>query len=95
MPSHSGSTRVTCLVCGAETDLASNIPLNEIKNLSSTSIEALIRGQWREGIEAAARCDYLVDKHLSQPLLEIADVQVAIWKCMWLKFGSMRLVKIM
>jgi hypothetical protein len=94
MSSHPGSTRVTCLVCGAETDLNYDIPLKEIKNLSSTSIEALIRGHWREGIEAAARCDYLVDKHLSFPLLEISDVQVAIWKCMWLKFGSIRLVKI-
>jgi hypothetical protein len=80
-------------VCGAETDLASDIPLSDIKRLSREAVEALVRGRWRSGLEAAARCERLASKHLSLPLLEVADVQVAIWKAMWLKFGTMKLVR--
>ena len=53
--SNPSSTMVSCLVCGTETDLVNDIPLSEIKSLSRKAIEALIRGQWKEGIEAATR----------------------------------------
>ena len=68
--------RVTCLVCGTETDLRNDIPLSEIKSLSRTAIDALVSGKWQEGIEAAKRSDFLAQKYLSLPILEVADAQV-------------------
>jgi hypothetical protein len=43
-----------------------DLPLAEIKRLSREAVEALIRGRWKEGIEAAAKCDALASKHLSR-----------------------------
>ena len=86
-------TRISCLVCGAETDLSTDLPLAEIKKSSREAIEALIRGRWKEGLAAAAKCESLASKHLSRPLMEVTEVQIAIWKGMWLKYGTMKLVK--
>lgn len=53
--SNPASTKVSCLVCGAETDLVNDIPLAEIKSLARKAVDDLIRGKWKEGIESATR----------------------------------------
>ncbi len=83
----------TCQDCGTDTDVVRNVPLASIKSESSSAVSHLLSGRWRQGMEAAGRCQGLVEAHLSQPLLEVTEVQIAIWKCMWLKIGNMKTVK--
>lgn len=85
---------LSCLVCGSETDLGKDVPLKRIKEESKAAIDLLLKGQWSLGIEKVATCDRLVSKYFEGPTLEMAEAQVAIWKCMWLRFGNMRLVKL-
>ena len=62
---------------------------------SDTNIEHLVKGRWNAGIDCVKTCDNLMNKHLSLPLLELTEAQIAIWKCMWLKYGNMKLVKML
>ena len=86
---------ITCLVCGHETQIETEVRacITEIKAQSKQAIEHLVKGRWNAGTECVKNCDLLMHKHLSLPLLELADAQIAIWKCMWLKFGNMKLIK--
>ena len=61
--------------------------------MSSQALKCLIKGQWEEGLELAKKTEFLATRHFTQPVLEWVQVQIAIWKCLWLKFGSMKLVK--
>ena len=85
----------TCLVCGKSTNLLQDIPLEAIKKMSSEACETLVRGQWSKGLELAQKTEEMVKKHFSLPVLEVTQVQISIWKCLWLVHGSMRLVKTM
>jgi hypothetical protein len=85
----------TCLVCGKSTNLLQDIPLEAIKKISSEACETLVRGQWSKGLELAQKTEEMVKKHFSLPVLEVTQVQISIWKCLWLVHGSMRLVKTM
>ena len=89
------NSQKTCLVCGKTTDLFKDVPLPDLKSISSKALNALVKGQWEEGLELAKKTELLATKHFTLPVLEWVEVQVAIWKCLWLKFGSMRLVKSM
>lgn len=85
----------TCVVCGESTHLWQDIPLEAIKKLSSQACEALVKGQWQQGLALARQTESKVLRHFSLPVLELSEVQIAIWKCMWLVHGSMRLVKML
>ena len=93
IPAEPLNPKRTCLVCGQTTDLTKDIPLPEMKSISGKALNCLVKGQWKEGLELAKKTELLVTKHFSLPVLEWIEVQIAIWKCLWLKFGSMRLVK--
>jgi hypothetical protein len=84
----------TCLICGEETDIVRDVPLQKIKELSRYAVQYLLTGQWCSGIDTGVECHDLIQKHLSFPLLEMTEIQIAIWKCMWLKFGNIKLVKL-
>ena len=86
---------VTCLVCGHETNIQTEVRtcISEVKAQSNMAIDHLVKGRWNAGIECVKGYDRLMNKHLSLPLLEVAEAQIAIWKCMWLKYGNMKLVK--
>jgi len=75
--------------------LLQDIPLEAIKKISSEACETLVRGQWSKGLELAQKTEEMVKKHFSLPVLEVTQVQISIWKCLWLVHGSMRLVKTM
>ncbi len=83
----------TCQNCGGDTDVVRDVPLSAVKSESAAAVSHLLGGRWREGMAAAARCQGLVETHLSQPLQEVTEVQIAIWKCMWLKVGNMKTIK--
>lgn len=83
----------TCLVCGETTDLIRDIPVDDLKKRSAEAIDTLIKGRWCEGLEMAKQVEGIVTKHFNLPVLELSEVQIAIWKCLWLKHGSMRKVK--
>lgn len=88
---------ITCLVCGHETQIETEVrsSISEIKAQSKLAIEHLVKGRWNAGINCVKTCDNLLNKHLSVPLLELTEAQIAIWKCMWLKYGNMKLVKML
>ena len=88
---------ITCLVCGHETLIETEVRtcVSEMKAESKKAIDFLVKGRWNDGIECAAKCDTLMRKHLSLPLLEITEAQIAIWKCLWLKYGNMKLIKML
>ena len=46
------------------------------------------------GLKHLERCEHLVNRHLSMPCVELSDAQIDVWRCLWLKFGSMKLVKL-
>ena len=50
-------------------------------------------GNWISGMSDGVKCHDLVRKHLGFPMLEMTEIQIGIWKCMWLKAGNMKLVK--
>ena len=83
----------TCVVCGESTHLLQDIPLEAIKKLSAEACEVLVNGQWSKGLEMARKVEEMITKHFSLPVLELTQVQISIWKCLWLVHGSMRLVK--
>ena len=83
----------TCVVCGERTNLAQDIPLEAIKKSSALACQAFIKGQWQQGLNLAKETESLVTRSFSLPVLELTEVQIAIWKCLWLKYGSMRQVK--
>ena len=88
---------VTCLVCGHETNIQAEVRacISEIKSESKAAIDHLVKGRWNAGMECVQSCDNLMNKHLAMPLLELAEAQIAIWKCMWLKYGNMKLIKML
>lgn len=91
---HYGGARTkTCLVCGKNTNIFDDIPLQQIKDASRGAVQRLLTGRWDEGIRMATECHDLVVRHLAFPVLEMTEVQIAIWKCMWLKIGNLKLVK--
>merc|ERR1719419_1548476 len=92
--SRNTSTLLTCLVCGHETDLVADIPLGAIANESDLAINHLEKGDWQIGLKHVRKCEQLVDKHLSMPNLDLSEARISIWRCLWLKFGSMKLVKL-
>ena len=59
----------------------------------SKAVDRLVRGDWRPGLEYGLKCSQLTDSHFGPPVLELAEVHIAMWKCMWLKAGNMKLVK--
>ena len=83
------------MICGENTDLLNDVPIEKIKTISSKAVESLVKGRWKEGLDLTRDLDQLVTKHFSHPVLEMVEAQVGIWKCMWLKYGNMRLVKTM
>ena len=88
---------ITCLVCGHETQIQSEVRecILEIKSYSKKAVELLVKGKWSAGIDCVKECDRLMNKHLALPLLELTEAQLAIWKCMWLKYGNMKLIKML
>ena len=56
-------------------------------------MEDLVSGRWTSGMSLGKECHDLIRTHLSFPMLEMTEIQIAIWKCMWLKAGNMKLVK--
>ena len=91
---NNSSSLITCLVCGHETDLAADLPLKAISRESEEAVAHLVKGDWEIGIRHVEKCHALIDKHLSLPMLELTEAHIAIWKCIWLKFGNMKLVKL-
>jgi hypothetical protein len=83
----------TCLVCGETTDFHKDIPLKALQEAASNATATLIKGKWTEGLEHAIIVESLATKHFAMPVLEVVDAQIAISKCMWLRYGSMRLIK--
>ena len=88
---------ITCLVCGHETQIETDVRacVSEIKAQSKLAIGHLVKGRWSAGIGCVKTCDSLMNKHLALPLLEVTEAQLAIWKCMWLKYGNMKLIKML
>jgi hypothetical protein len=82
---------LTCLACGETTDVNKDIPLKELKKAAANATALLLKGQWTEGMEHAIKVESLTTKYFAMPVLEVVDVQIAIWKSMWLRYGSMRL----
>ena len=87
---------LTCLVCGKVTNLKDqrHFPLNLIKETSSDSINHFVHGRWRQGMDKGIECRALVTKHLTVPVLELTEVEIAIWKCLWLKWGNLKKVQL-
>ena len=83
----------TCVVCGQNTHFMQDIPLDEIQKISKEACEALVKGKWAKGLELARKTEKLAIKYFSMPVLELTEVHISIWKCLWLIHGSMRLVK--
>ena len=81
------------MICGETSDLLKDIPIEAIKKMSSKAVESFVKGRWKEGLDLTRDLDQLVNKHFTHPVLEMVEAQVGIWKCMWLKYGNMRLVK--
>ena len=81
------------MICGGITDSISDIPLQSIKETSSKAVDYFVKGKWKEGLDLTKDLDQVVNKHFSSPVLEMVEAQVGIWKCMWLKYGNMKLVK--
>lgn len=92
--SRNDSRHLTCLACGHETDLEKDIPLQSIKEESDKAQEHLQKGDLQIGLKHLERCEHLVNRHLSMPCVELSDAQIDVWRCLWLKFGSMKLVKL-
>ena len=67
--------------------------MDDLKKVSSQAVELLVKGQWKKGLELARKTEKMVTKHFCLPVLELTEVQISIWKCLWLAHGSMRLVK--
>ncbi|TRY63413.1 hypothetical protein TCAL_02645 [Tigriopus californicus] len=82
-----------CLMCGKQTDLQQDVPLSRIKELSKQSVEKFIQGLWEEGMVLGRECAELIEKHVHLPILELTDIQIGIWKCIWIKWGNLKLVK--
>ena len=82
-----------CSDCGEEVDF--DKVLSGLSLLSKSSVASLIQGQWSLGLEDGVQCHDLVQKHFKDPILELTEVQIAIWKCMWIKVGNLRKVKIL
>jgi len=70
--------------------------------ISNIILQALLAARWRAGLAYANKCASLAERHLGAgdgktsfppPPLELVEAQVAIWKCMWLKIGNMKRVK--
>jgi len=53
----SGSSGISCLVCGAETFPSSDIPLRNLKSFSQNAIESFVKGEWNSGISEAKKLD--------------------------------------
>ena len=85
----------TCVVCGKNTNFLEDIPLDDLKTLSAEACQALVKGQWAHGLELARKTENMAKRYFSLPVLELSNVHISIWRCLWLKFGSMRLVKSM
>ena len=101
LPTHSAAMNpdapITCLVCGHETLVETEVraSITEIKSHSKMAIDHLVKGRWNAGVECVKNCDRLMNQYLSLPLLELTEAQIAIWKCMWLKYGNMKLIKML
>ncbi len=72
---------------------ARDAKVGELKTLSQNAVNLLIHGSWNDGLEAAEESINFGLKHFSLPILEVSETQIAIWKCLWLKFGNMKQVK--
>ena len=83
----------TCLVCGQTTNLNSDIPLKDLKSESEAVVDLLTHGKWTRGLAETARLMDTASKHFCMPVSEVVEAQIAIWKCMWLRYGNMKHVK--
>ncbi len=64
-------------------------------NNSKEAVDLLTHGKWKQGL---AKADQLFEKVLQKsnmPLPEVAETQIAIWKCLWLKYGNTKQVKML
>eukprot|EP00095_Tigriopus_kingsejongensis_P011484 maker-scaffold626_size122949-snap-gene-0.33 protein:Tk11484 transcript:maker-scaffold626_size122949-snap-gene-0.33-mRNA-1 annotation:"set and mynd domain-containing protein 4-like" len=82
-----------CSLCGQETHILSDVPLPRVKELTIQAVDELVRGQWESGIEDGRECQRLIARHMELPVVEQTEVQIALWKSMWLQWGNLRLIK--
>nr|XP_040572593.1 SET and MYND domain-containing protein 4-like [Lepeophtheirus salmonis] len=88
------SSVINCLHCGTQNDI-NNLNLKELMELSKDCKNLFTKGKWTEGLSKFKTADALLTKKLlKHPLYDFAEIQISLWKGMWLERGNVRFVKV-